>query len=354
MRTNSEGIVITDPEGTILWVNDAFSRITGYPPEEAVGKNPRVLKSGLHPKSFYVRMWTEIKEKGYWQSDIYNRRKNGEVYSEFLSIQAIPNEQREIAYFLARMSDITYLKKFEKEMTNELTLAQRIQKNILPQSKPDFPGVDFQCIYNPMEAIGGDFYDFIKLDEERMGIFISDISGHGVPAALITTMTKAILESSENYLLSPSLLMSYLNKRLVSLNGDMFLTGVYAVYHKRLRTLTFSRCAHPHPVIIRNGELIYLEENGSGMLGVFKDMVFNKATVELQKGDKVVFYTDGLTEGLSPDMVEFSTIFSDVLKQFSDLPVEKYIERIYYSFLIHCEQNILEDDVCLIGMEVTE
>ncbi|MEW6429807.1 MAG: PAS domain S-box protein, partial [Thermodesulfobacteriota bacterium] len=84
-----EGIVITDPEGNIQRTNSSFTRITGYDGDEVRGKNPRLLKSGHHQPEFYARMWAALKEKGGWHGEIFNRRKNGEVYPEWLSISAI-------------------------------------------------------------------------------------------------------------------------------------------------------------------------------------------------------------------------------------------------------------------------
>jgi diguanylate cyclase (GGDEF)-like protein/PAS domain S-box-containing protein len=105
-----EAITITDETGTIINVNDAFTRITGYSREEALGKNPNVLKSGKHDKDFYVRMWDSIRKEGYWKGEIYNKRKNGEIYPEMLSISAVRNEEGKATHYVAHFFDITDLK----------------------------------------------------------------------------------------------------------------------------------------------------------------------------------------------------------------------------------------------------
>jgi diguanylate cyclase (GGDEF)-like protein/PAS domain S-box-containing protein len=110
-----EAITITDANGKILQVNDAFTQITGYSAEEAIGKNPNILKSGRHEKEFYVQMWDQIRKEGFWKGEIYNRRKNGEVYPEMLSISSVRNDEGEITHYVAHFFDITEIKDAQKD-----------------------------------------------------------------------------------------------------------------------------------------------------------------------------------------------------------------------------------------------
>lgn len=117
--TASEGITIADIEGTILDVNDAFTAVTGYTREEVIGKNPRLLQSGRHDAQFYAKMWQSIRETGKWQGEIWNRRKNGEIYPEWLNITAgtvKKSAQNAITHYVATFSDITQRKNNEAEI----------------------------------------------------------------------------------------------------------------------------------------------------------------------------------------------------------------------------------------------
>jgi diguanylate cyclase (GGDEF)-like protein/PAS domain S-box-containing protein len=111
-----EGIMITSEDGRIIDVNEAFSRITGYSREEALGHNPRFLKSGRQERSFYVAMWQELQDKGHWQGELWNRRKNGEHYAEMKTISAVRDEQGVVRQYLSLFSDITAFKEHELQL----------------------------------------------------------------------------------------------------------------------------------------------------------------------------------------------------------------------------------------------
>lgn len=124
-----EGIIITDPYGTIIEANDAFVRTTGYPLAEIVGNNPRVLKSGRQERPFYTQMWQSILTVGNWQGEIWNRRKDGSIYAEMLTISAIKDSEGEIQNFVALFTDITHIKEHEKALEH---LAQHDALTSLP------------------------------------------------------------------------------------------------------------------------------------------------------------------------------------------------------------------------------
>ena len=111
-----EGIIITDTDGTILNVNDSFTRITGYGHEEVLGQNPRLLKSGRQDEAFYVAMWRQLIDKGHWYGEIWNKRKNGEVYVEMLTITAVYGSNGKRQHYVALFTDITTLKEHQDKL----------------------------------------------------------------------------------------------------------------------------------------------------------------------------------------------------------------------------------------------
>ncbi|MEO8409834.1 MAG: EAL domain-containing protein, partial [Propionivibrio sp.] len=111
-----EGITITATDGTILDINESFTRITGYGRSEAIGGNPRMLRSSLHPPEFYVALWGDLLGKGYWHGEIWNRRKNGEIYAEILTISAVRDEQGRPQHYVALFTDITPMKEHAEQL----------------------------------------------------------------------------------------------------------------------------------------------------------------------------------------------------------------------------------------------
>jgi two-component system CheB/CheR fusion protein len=129
---SGEGISITDPRGRIITVNQAFTKVTGYSAEEVIGKTPAILKSGRHDEEFYTRMWETIQEQGWWQGEVWNRRKNGELYPEWLTINIVRDDDGSISHYVGIFSDISAIKESQRRVAylashDELTgLANRV------------------------------------------------------------------------------------------------------------------------------------------------------------------------------------------------------------------------------------
>jgi len=115
-QNTQEGIVVTDAGGVIVSVNPAFTAVTGYRPEEVLGSNPKLLKSGRHDAEFYRAMWAEIARNGQWQGEIWNRRRNGEIYPEWMNISAVQGSDGEAVYYVAVFSDISIVKQNEERL----------------------------------------------------------------------------------------------------------------------------------------------------------------------------------------------------------------------------------------------
>ena len=145
-----EAMTITDPNGTIIKVNKAFSEITGYTKDEVLGKNPRVLKSFKHPEDFYKNMWLELHTKGRWSGEIYNKRKNGEIYMEKLSITAIKDKNDVTTHYIAQFLDISNIQKAQEKIeyqashdfltgvNNRKSLMEKLQEEFARTKRHDF------------------------------------------------------------------------------------------------------------------------------------------------------------------------------------------------------------------------
>ena len=196
---------------------------------------------------------------------------------------------------LTRRSKI--LAERDREHTRSLRIAGRIQRHILPGEAPVVPGLQIAFEYHPLEQVAGDFFDFAFADSQTLLVAIGDAAGHGVPAAFIALIANTCLRSNLVSHASPAALLSAMNDCLYGwVETEHFVTMFVAAIDLSTRRMTFARAGHPKPLWIHaDGRVSELEAEGI-MLGVDLQPAFHEQSVQLHRGDKVLLYTDGLTE----------------------------------------------------------
>jgi sigma-B regulation protein RsbU (phosphoserine phosphatase) len=179
----------------------------------------------------------------------------------------------------------------------ELGLAREIQFSILPQTMPRIPGLTAFARYRPMRAVAGDFYDFLGMDEERVGVLVADVSGHGVPAALIASMVKVALAAQSGRADRPAAVLTGMNQSLCGHLAGQYVTAAYVFIDTRAGVIRYSAAGHPPMLrlIRRSPEAYTVEENGLP-LGVLKEAEYEEMELQLQDCDRLLLYTDGLIE----------------------------------------------------------
>lgn len=240
-----------------------------------------------------------------------------------------------------------------RQLSNELELAQSVQNNLIPFSMPQLDGVAFASFYKPMIGIGGDFFDFIRFREKnRIGIFLCDVSGHGVPAALIASMFKTLITAAGPKINSPASLLQFMNAQLVGKTGGHFITAFYGIVDIEEKTLHYARSGHHYPYLIRNGRVTEIRSAGP-FLGLIRDIAIEEREIGLRGGDRIIFYTDGLTESRNGAGIEFeSTLFTEVLPNTRADGIEEYVRSLYDSLLAFRGHDRFDDDICIVGMEL--
>jgi sigma-B regulation protein RsbU (phosphoserine phosphatase) len=192
-----------------------------------------------------------------------------------------------------------------ERMKKELEIARNVQIGLLPKKNPTINGFDIGGICLPAKEVGGDYFDFVTLGPQKLGIAIGDVSGKGVPAAIYMTLTKGILQSHADETVSPRLVLNKVNKLLYrNIEKNSFVSMFYAVLDGAEKTLTFARAGHNPGIMISQKDGSNQDLNTDGIaLGLEEGIVFNQMlkeqTIKLSSGDTLVFYTDGFTEAMN-------------------------------------------------------
>jgi sigma-B regulation protein RsbU (phosphoserine phosphatase) len=227
--------------------------------------------------------------------------------SDFLVFQSIV-EQSAFALYNA----VVYSEAGEKRrIDRELDVARDIQRILLPTAAPAFEGFEIAGLNIPASRVSGDYYDYITLDNQRLGIAIADVSGKGVAASLIMAMCRSVLRSFASSSESAAAVLQAVNRQLYpDIREDMFISMAYLIAHNADHELVLARAGHDAPLQYRASDASVVKINPPGMaLGIDSGGVFNRVTgdcrVHLETSDCLILYTDGVTEALDANGLEF-------------------------------------------------
>ena len=303
VEQTADSVLITDPRGVILYVNSGFQQITGYSKDEALGQTPRLWKSDEHDAAFYQHMWGTLLSGGVYRGTLVNRRKSGELFHMEHTITPLKSASGAITNFVSVGRDLTERRKRE-EQDVELRIAGAVQQRLFPVRAPAGRGFDIAGGAYPASMMCGDYFDYIPLPGERLGIVIGDVSGHGLGPALVMAETRAALRAYLQTQLDVGGVLHALNETLVrDLEEGRYVTMLLATLDARGRSLSYANAGHPPGYVVSpSGEVKAQLESTSPPLGMFPDRGTHAAvTVGLEPGDVVVFLTDGVTESQAPD-----------------------------------------------------
>ena len=190
----------------------------------------------------------------------------------------------------------------------ELEMARQIQLSILPRETPKLKGLEIFARYIPMTSVAGDFYDFIIVDDKHVGILIADVSGHGLPSALIASMLQVALSAQAPHASDPVRVLVGLNKALCGKFEHNFVTAAYVYVDLESKMITYAGAGHPPVLFWRNdtGKASEVVENGL-FLGMFPEAAYSSLQLPIAASDRLILYTDGVPETKNPSDQEFGT-----------------------------------------------
>ena len=227
----------------------------------------------------------------------------------------------------------------KNKLDSDLGLAHEIQSMLLPKEFPETPSLQIASIYKPAQKVGGDLYDVFRIDEDKIGLAIADVSGKGIPASLLMAICQSNLRHFARHFESPAKVLSELNEVMVGeMRPEMFVTIIYAVLDMKESLFTFARGGHELPIAVHGpneggaASFDFLQSEGMA-LGMVPNEIFSLAVedcaVPFKKGDIIAFYTDGLTEATNSEGIEFGkTRLAEVMKTLSRRNSEELVQGI--------------------------
>ena len=245
-----------------------------------------------------------------------------------------------------------------ESLKKDLTTARDIQQYILPQVFPPFPeDTGLLDIYASMVAakdIGGDFYDFFRIDADRIALVIADVCGKGIPAALFMAVSRTIIRSKGTQCDNAAECITETNRLLAAYSVDcMFVTAFYAIYNIKTGQLNYCNAGHNPPYLIKaDGKTEELPMPTDVIVGAFDEIKYEECTMQMDHGDTLVMFTDGVPEAMNPDLEEFGTDrLCNILSGMADKCCKEIIETIKASidnFAAGAEQS---DDITMLVLK---
>jgi sigma-B regulation protein RsbU (phosphoserine phosphatase) len=262
------------------------------------------------------------------------------------------------------IEQINYVHESQREhnqlesLRNDLAIANEIQQAILPRIFPPFPEdadkMDIAASMEPAKDVGGDFYDFFRIDDNHIGVVMADVSGKGIPAAIFMAVSRTLIRATGMRGGSPSDCINYSNRLLAQESvNNMFVTVFYGIYNLQTGELTYCNAGHNPPCLVKsNGQVSTLPTTGDTIVGAMDFLEFHEKTMTLEKGDVLVMFTDGVTEAFDTSFEQYGDDrLQDTLQKVAQQGCRQLIDSVradVAAFVGEAEQS---DDITIMALK---
>lgn len=371
----AEGITIADarqPDRPLIYINQGFERMTGYPVAEVMGRNCRFLQGPGTDASAVAEIRAALAECRPCVVEILNYRKDGTTFRNRLSITPVRDGVGAVTHFIGVQSDVTDrwvaedgLRRSKEAMERDLRMAARVQQALLPPPELQAGTVRFAHAFHPCDDLAGDGVSIVPLPDHRMGLYLLDVSGHGVGAALLSfTLNHVLSAGVEGALLTgavgeapavvpPARVAERLNRQFPMDRSRQYFTFVYGVIDTRSGAFEYVIAGHPTPVFLPLGGPAGLVAGGGLPIGMIDDADFQQERLILAPGDRLYLYTDGVIEALNAAEEEYGIerLMAEIDRS-RNIPLRTGLDAIAQCVRDWCGGR-LRDDVSLLGVERT-
>ncbi len=262
------------------------------------------------------------------------------------------------------VEQIKYIKAMQQEhsqlesIKGDLAVAQEIQQAILPRIFPPFPEdadqMDIAASMNAAKDVAGDFYDFFRIDDEHIGFVIADVSGKGIPAAIFMAVSRTLIRATGIRGVKPSECITYINSLLAEESAsNMFVTVFYGIYNIKTGDVTYTNAGHNPPYVAKaDGSIVKLPLSKNIIAGFLKDYQFTEEALQLQHGDTLLLYTDGVTEAVDLDYNEYGEErLEELLKNTSQADCQQLIDAVKADVKVFANGAEQSDDITLLAIK---
>ena len=235
----------------------------------------------------------------------------------------------------------------KQRLETQLEVARQVQLELLPARDPELEGFDISAYNFPTEEVSGDYYDWVRIYDDQIGIVIADVSGKGVPAALLMSFLRASLRAATHIGYAPHISMSKVNYLLwESIERNQFVTAFYGILDATNRTLSYSNAGHSPPLLMKADGTERFEERGGVPLGMFRDSRYYEYFETIEPGEVFVLYTDGVTEAMNSSDEEYERDrLVAAVRECRHLPAREMIDFIHRELTAWTEGRGAHDDV---------
>jgi sigma-B regulation protein RsbU (phosphoserine phosphatase) len=292
----------------------------------------------------------KVKDKAVGTIHLYTGESHEFTEDEIMLAQSIANHAA-IAIDNAKLNEQNIQK---QRIERELAVAGEIQSELLPKTYPNLDRYDIKAKFIPYGQLSGDLYDFIELENQKIGLVIADVSGKGIPSAIIMATTHATIHASANDDVYKAVkVVDAVNKYLCQYTrATEFVTMFYGILDVKNHTLTYSNAGHNPPIVFREGIGVFLEQGGIPT-GILEDAEYSEEPIVLIPGDVILLYTDGVTEALNTKREIFGMRrLMRVVQQNHKIDSEELINAIYSYMLEFIDGAPQSDDLTLIVIKV--
>ncbi len=355
VEQTADSVIITDRDGVIEYVNPAAERTSGFDRTEMIGRTPSLLRSGFHHEDFYARLWTTLLEGRVYRGTIVNRKKNGDLYYSEQTITPIWEPGGGAVHFVSVGKDVTELRKAAERETR-LILARSVQQRLYPAAPPESCGLEIAGNAFMAYETGGDYFDFISLRDDCLGIVIGDVSGHAFDAALVMAQTRAYLRSIAQVEPDPGKILTLVNRVLAAdLAENHFVTLLLASFDASSRALRYASAGHTTGYVLDRSGQVKEELTSTGLpLGITRDATYEVCTAaRVEEGDLISLFTDGVVETEAPDGTPFGSARAlEVIRGCRGERSATIVNRLYRAIREFAERRPQTDDITAVVCKV--